>query len=373
MIPFTITPNAITCVVDGKHYQLDKTHINFLKVRNLLLEELPDEYKAIAQLRDLVDVRAFIAKVSTGRVQVSGNEVQFDGKPVHGHIAERLLIMLRQGKNPRPLMRFLERLSTAPIKEVADQFLRWLERSNMPLTTDGCFVAYKYVDSDLKDNYTHRIDNSPGALIPRIEANRINTNRNVDCAASGYHFCSFGYLANHKPVMLLKIAPEDVCSFPTSEVAKGRCLFYEIINRIPDDEIPKREIEGGALLYTGLHAPDPSVYQGVQVGDRVGAHGTVVAIGTGGDDDGQTHEADEDEVEEDHPEIAANEPAQSPRARQADSVTPKEKWRARLAGRMYQGKSLTQNRIMKLVAKHGINEVARRTGIPRTTLQGWLK
>lgn len=391
-IPYTITPSAITLVIGGKHHQIDKSHLNFAKVRNILLDgdtksaELVEE-----ELSDLVDIRAFIAKISTGRVQVSGDVVMFDNTPVHGHIAERLLIMVRAGKNPRPLMRFLERLSTAPIKNVGDQFLHWLEKSNMPLTADGCFIAYKYVHKGnggpngaygdgavdgLWDSHSKKIDNSPGAVVPRFEPNNINTNRNVTCAESGYHFCSYNYLGSQRNVLLVKIAPEDVCSFPPTEEAKGRCLYYEIINLIPSGALEARAVEGGDLLYTGLYASNPSAYVEQDRGDR-----TVVVTDDerhedeandesdddpdyGNVDDGQTHSADEDTPADVGP------PERQPAGEKSE--TARQKWLRRLKDTIYEGKPLTQKRIMKLIGKHGQRKVAHLTGIPRTTLQEWL-
>ena len=55
------------------------------------------------------------------------------------------------------------------VRTSKDQFLRWLEASNMPLTEDGCFIAYKYVDDNYKDGWTHTIDNKIGALIHIVE------------------------------------------------------------------------------------------------------------------------------------------------------------------------------------------------------------
>lgn len=372
MIPFTITPSSITVLLRGKNWQLDQSHVNFFHVRQKLLQfndERDLSHDTIEnELEPLINIRAFIAQISTGRVQVNGEAVLFDGKEVRGHIAQRLMQMVRGGRNPRPLMRFLERLDRAPIQDVADQFLRWLEKSNMPLTVDGCFVAYKYVDRNFMDNWTHKIDNSPGALIPRLEVNSINTDRNQTCARSGYHFCSFDYLGGQKPVMLLKIPPEDVCSFPETEEAKGRCLFYEIINRIPDDEIAARKIEGGDLLYTGMFAADPTLY--------ADPHQVVTpAIAAPELPPGTVEEVEQDWDEE---EDAGVDPGYAasllPKRKKPEekSLTAREKWLARLKGTEFGGKRLTEARVKQLVDKHGYREVGRRTGIPRSTLQDWV-
>lgn len=354
MIPFTITPKSITLVLDNRHRQLDASHVNFDAVKNWLKVGT----LSLDSLRELVDIPSFIAKVSEGRVQISDNEVRFDGETVHGHIAERLLALLREGLPVLPLMRFMERLAQAPIAGVKDQFLRWVEKSNLPLTEDGCVIAYKYVNADYKDAHTNTIDNSLGASPPRLEPNSINTNRNVTCAQSGYHFCSFGYLGgSHPHVMLVKIAPEDVCSFPDSEEAKGRCLWYKVVGEVPADELGARKVEASPI-YDGMYAP-PS-------------HELVVAgaVGSTDEDEGYSNE-DADVLEDVGVDLNVLD-----RARAAEEGAAKPISRPRLAERLkgitYQGKRLTQKRLMKLVGKVGQREASRRTGIPRSTMQGWL-
>lgn len=368
MMPFTVTPKSITFVLDNRLRHLDTSHTNFEAVKARLktiqyteielmnrsstvdgdATPLPSIPELLDGLRDLVDIPSFIAKVSLGRVKVSDDKVLFDGTQVHGHIAERLLGLLREGFDVRPLMRFMERLHTAPIKGVQDQFLRWLEASKLPLTEDGCFIAYKYVKSDYTDGYTGRIDNSIGAVIPRLAPNSINTNRNVTCAESGYHFCSFGYLGgSHPHVMLVKIAPEDVASFPDGEIAKGRCLFYEIIGEVPADELQARRVES-TPVYLGSES---DMYHYGEETDEF-AFEVDVAVAP----------------EEDDPPIRTY-VAPVP----ANGKTGRDRWVERLKGVEFGGKRLTPKRLGKLLTKHGQRETSRLTGIPRSTLQGWIE
>lgn len=391
-IPFTVTPTSISLVLDKRHRQLNSSHVNFVIVRKTLINldharvagDVETYNSLIDSLRTFVDVPSFIALVTEGRVQVGDKEVRFDGKPVTGHIADRLIQLLSEGFDVRPLARMLERLEKAPISDAKDGFLRWLEKSNMPLCEDGCFTAYKFVAANYLDNHTNTIFNGVGAVIPRLPVDEINTDREQTCAASGYHFCSWEYtdLSGYPHVMIVKIAPEDVASFPASEEAKGRCLFYEIVDEVPKSELGKREIENSPMY--GVDAP-------VQNWDNDEGRTFDADKDEGDEEDGDEHEdeeADGDTVVDEATFETNYSPAPPVRAlhdlqRQEEkaarkafverSVSAREKWLARLAKTKVGGKKLTEARIKQMVDKHGQREVSRRTGIPRSTLQGNVK
>lgn len=370
-----ITPSNISLSLDGRHRQLNSSHINFQAVRETLKKmgqasiAGDDALYALLvdDLRSFVDVPAFIARVTEGRVQVGDKEVRYNGKPIHGHFAERLIQLLSEGFDIRPWARLLDRLEHAPIYDAKDGFIHWLEKSGMPLTEDGCVTAYKFVNAHYKDQHTGRIDNRVGAVIPRIPVDGINTDRNQDCAASGYHFCSWNYtdLTSYPHVMIVKIAPEDIASFPNSEAAKGRCLFYEIVGEIPKEELGHRAIEQSPMYGVDRPAPD------------FGNAGTTYEADNGSENDDEEEDDGEDEAEGDTVDVAdVDPPIRAYVASQgwtARSVSAREKWLARLGKTKVGGKKLTEARIKQMVDKYGQREVSRRTGIPRSTLQGNVK
>lgn len=405
MIPVTMTPSSITFMLDNRHRHVAKSHANFEAVKRQLrvIQQVEggkwhDEAELFAAvaceldvLRGLVDIPTFIATISEGRVSANATEVRFDGKVVHGHVAERLLGLLAEGFDVRPLMKFLDRLAGNPIETSRDELLNWLEHSKLPLTEDGCFVAYKFVDADYKDQHTHTIDNSFGAVIPRLDPAKVNTDRHMTCADSGYHFCSFDYLSgSHPHVMVVKIAPEDVASFPyDSEIAKGRCMFYEVIGEVPADELRERRVEDRPI-YNGTHASDPSPYQDDRQDedeDEEGADedhsGHAAHIdddghqnhGGAGEDAGETlNRATMDAVTDALVDAAAPpETLGEAVAKAAARPTGRQTWVMRLKGIEYDGRALTPKRLGKLITKHGQRQVSRMTGIPRSTLQDWLK
>lgn len=377
-IPHTLTPTSLALVLDSRHRQLDKSHINFNTVKETLLKVLAtteaDAGPLLDRLRELIDIPSFIAKITEGRFQVSANEVRYDGAPIHGHVAERLLWLLGAGGDIRPLLRFLNRLHNSHIVpsagvDLRDEFLRWVEASNMPFTEDGCILAYKFVRANYRDSHSGTIDNSIGAAIPRIAPDVINTDRNQTCAASGYHFCSFGYLGEGNPhVMIVKIAPEDIASFPYhDEIAKGRCLWYEVISEVPQEELQARRIEDHVVLRGDKESIDDAI------AGRDNSWGSADALHEHAPEGDEALDALEREEDDDEGGAIEHEDEGHPvEASEGRSAVGRERWLARLKGIKVSGRRLTPESLLELIGKHGQREVSRRTGIPRATLQGWL-
>lgn len=242
MIAYTITPSSVNLLLHGRMRTLNSTHPNFSAVREALknygLYGASPELEA--RIADLVDIPQFIAKVTAGRVKVGDNAVYFDDREVHGVIAKRLLGMLGQGFNISPLARFLDRLMSNPIPTAADELYLWMEQSELPLTDDGCFLAFKKVNNEYLSYHDNKTDNSIGSKLPLLSEDRYDTDRRRTCS-SGYHFCSYDYLptyyGNTGRVVICKIAPEDVVSIPDDySNAKGRARTYEIIGEVPESE-----------------------------------------------------------------------------------------------------------------------------------------
>lgn len=241
MISYTITPTSVNLLLKSRMRTINDTHPNFAAVRDALKNYAKYPSPELEQrIGELVDIPTFIARVTEGRVKIGDNEVYFDDKQVHGVIASRLLSALSHGFDVKPLARFLERIRTNPIPTAEDELYLWMEGANLPLTDDGCFLAFKKVNDDYKSFHDGQTDNSIGTKLPELSADRYDTDRYRTCSA-GYHFCSYDYLHHYYGsqgrVVICKIAPEDVVSIPNDySNAKGRAKTYEIIGEVPESE-----------------------------------------------------------------------------------------------------------------------------------------
>lgn len=341
-IAYTITPSSVNLLLHGRMRTLNSTHPNFSAVREALknygLYGASPELEA--RIADLVDIPQFIAKVTAGRVKVGDNAVYFDDKEVHGVIAKRLLGMLGHGFNISPLARFLDRLMANPIPTAADELYLWMEQSELPLTDDGCFLAFKKVRDDYKSYHDGQTDNSIGSKLPLLSEDSYDTDRRRTCS-SGYHFCSFNYLHSYYGdkgrVVICKIAPEDVVSIPHGyNNAKGRAKTYEIIGEVPENEAQQ--------FFVGKAV--------------VNDFGTYKGAGNDYDEDYSDYDYDGDSYawgDDDEVAIEPESPLEEP-----------------IAFTTSDGRVIDGYEIIKIVEAHGQRGASRLMNVARTTLQDWL-
>ena len=243
---YTITPGAIT-LVDGANVRIvPTTSMNYKR----LAEELRKPQHDVALVRDLADISRFVARVSHGDVQISGDEVRWKGTAVHNAISDRIISLLRDGHDLEPLALFLGRVMLNPSKFAQEELFQWLEAGNMPITPDGCFLAFKAVRYDFKDKHTGTLDNSVGQVVS-LDRSKCDPDRRNECS-TGLHWCSPGYLKHFAsggdPIMIVKVDPADVTAIPQDyKHHKGRSCRYEVLAQVPVEAVPETFF-GGAVV-----------------------------------------------------------------------------------------------------------------------------
>ena len=186
------------------------------------------EWERVPRL--LSAAKAVESSDTSGNVEVRDGVVYYKGTPIDNTLTSRILDIISQGKSAKPMIRFMDNLYSNPASFAISELYDWLRGSNLPITDDGCFMAYKRVNSDFKDCYTNTIDNSPGQIVTMARSD-VDPNRNETCSR-GLHFCSVSYLQYYpgSKILKVKINPKDVVSIPTDyNYAKGRTWKYEVI------------------------------------------------------------------------------------------------------------------------------------------------
>jgi acyl carrier protein/predicted DNA-binding protein YlxM (UPF0122 family) len=186
-----------------------------------------------------LDLTQAVATKSKGRAEIIKDQVFLDGRPVKNAVSERILEMVMDDWDFNPLLRFLENSYANPAPWAVNELFLFLETNKLPITEDGCFLAYKVVNHDYTDCYTSKIDNSIGQVVT-MERQSVDAVRDRTCSY-GLHFCSYEYIKSFsswyndkKPrLMLVKINPVDVVSIPSDySNTKGRCCKYEVIDEV---------------------------------------------------------------------------------------------------------------------------------------------
>jgi len=118
---------------------------------------------------------------------------------------------------------------------VRDQLARFLRANSMPITQDGCFLAYKYVSEGVEglvDSRSNTIPNNVGDT-PTLTEKEVDFNPHVTCSR-GLHVAAWDYAKSMggSVIILCKVNPKDVVSVPYDyDNQKMRCMQYTVVAR----------------------------------------------------------------------------------------------------------------------------------------------
>lgn len=384
MFAATITPKSVNILIDGRMRTIDSTHANFAKVCETLKEisrvggwDSPAAVNYRNDIRDWCDIRSFIARVTEGKVQISDNEVRYKGKAVGGVIATRLIELLKGGHDIKPLARFLERVMANPEQRAQTDLYAWLEVAKMPITPDGYFLAWKYVNTDYTSRYDgvtlNRIGDKP--FVPREQCDSDPYN---ECSR-GLHFCAFGYLStrgSNERTMLVKVNPTDVVAIPMDyHRMKGRAWTYEIVAEVPREEAEQffnnrplvddyDDGDAGHCVAEETTTPEQDFDDTDEQDLFYDDDGLPDTRDAQAAEDGV--EAELEAIETDDAETAADihDAADAATGDALPAAKPRTVFE-------HNGSRHTRKKLRRLLKMFGQRGTARMTGIPRTTLQEW--
>lgn len=253
--PFIMQGTKIVILIDNQSHTIDKSHIAYAAIVAAIKQNEWDVVK------DLISPKKLIINYGQGNVSIKGETVYWKDCEMSNTLTNRMVSMINEGFSIEPLVLFMENLMKNPSRRAVTELYSFLENADLPITSDGHFLAYKKVRSDFKDIYSSTVLNKPYSYMTELEKQSlpiqvnevtIDTNgestvvsmeRNqVDDIADhtcsyGLHFCSQGYLGSvggsDSKIVILKINPRDVVSIPVDyNFTKGRCCQYEIVGEL---------------------------------------------------------------------------------------------------------------------------------------------
>lgn len=260
-----ITDNAVTVDYEEEIYTTRRGVRNFSNVMNILREWNTDsEYEEEDFIDDLldafsvnvvVDTENYLAKSGQNQITFVNGNVMYRGEALEGTIVKRIKALAAARLPIDNLLRFMENLYQNPSFASIKQLYGFLEAHNMPISEDGCFIAYKVINGDWTDCHTHSIDNSIGKTIS-MPRHKVEDNPNKTCS-SGLHVCAYPYAKNFffsagRLLVAVKVNPRDVVSVPTDyNNAKMRVCAYTV------DRLLEKGVEEDVLtgrIYDGYSA-----------------------------------------------------------------------------------------------------------------------
>ena len=262
-IPMIYTGSNLTVVLEGKPYSIAKDTPGFDNLLDMIRKGEPE-----ATIKDFIerDVRrlqdAAKALGDDVAIDVRGGVVTYKGQEVRNTLTDKMLEMLEEGFDLAPMSKFLSNLMSNPSMRAVNELYGFLEKGNLPITPDGCFLAYKAVRSDFKDIHSGTMDNSVGRVV-EMPRNAVDDNKDKTCSY-GLHFCSVDYLKHFARrdgnVVILKINPKDVVSIPADyNDTKGRCARYEVVDIFKDFDMtnPDRNLFSTSVYSYGQDGITP--------------------------------------------------------------------------------------------------------------------
>ena len=248
-VPFMKTGNTVSILAQGKWYQVKPEHPNY----DAILEALHGTEEDIIKL---IDVSSSLESYLDGNVEVVGGAVKYDGEVIDTTLTRRIMEFMRQGLPFEPLVKLFENLMKNISYQTRTQLYDFLEHKNLPITEDGCFLAYKAVNSNYKDKYSGQMDNSVGQSVG-IDRGRVDDDRDKGCSA-GLHCGALDYVRSYGSegggdhIMIVKVNPVDAVSVPHDcQYQKLRVCKYEVV----------AEMEWSDELRKPLYSADGQEYQ----------------------------------------------------------------------------------------------------------------
>lgn len=235
MLPFILTNNQLSIIINNKPHIINNTHIHY----SAILDELKGEQDpdVLLQLIDIPTTLVDWFGTNALHIDLINETISFNGVEIHSVLVDRIIEMYKDGFNVKPMIAFLENLYQNPSTRAINELYGFLEYGKLPITEDGYFLAYKRVNNDYTSVHDGITKNNIGLTVS-MPRDKVNPDSSQTCS-SGLHLCSHEYLNNYSGsrILILKVNPRDVVSIPNDyNDTKARACQYEIIGELTETE-----------------------------------------------------------------------------------------------------------------------------------------
>jgi hypothetical protein len=240
-VPYVIKTNgSVTLYLNSECLTVATDHPNY----NKIIEKIKaNDFDGI---ETLVNVAKAVTQYTSNRVTIQNGQIFYSGFAVHNTLTDRILKMMSEGFKFDHMVKFLENLMQNPSARAVNETYWFLENYGLPITEDGCFLAYKAVRNDYTDIYSGKFNNSVGAVVS-MPRNQVDDNYGKDCS-QGLHVGALDYVVGYghfvkgavrteggNRLLIVKVNPKDVVSVPQYEGhTKMRVCEYTVVNEIND-------------------------------------------------------------------------------------------------------------------------------------------
>lgn len=253
---------------DTPVYTADERHPHFAAI----LEGLRSGDSRVWSLFDVVaGVTAKFASV-TDRVSFDGENVLWDGDPVHSVLAEQLRRSLENGtvgEDAVALAKFWEKLESNPSKHSREQAYDFLAAHSFQITPEGDVVGFKGVESDGIGGYqstaASTVSGKPSAFVDGVPIkerskvpNKVGSTVTMprsevvhdprQACRRGLHVSTRGYAESYGrrgTILEVHVNPRDIVSVPTDGGGEKVRVCRYVIAR---DAVSERSMGSAPVL-----------------------------------------------------------------------------------------------------------------------------
>lgn len=228
---YILRHDMISFMMDGRPqpHMIRSDHPRFDEIVNAVKQM---DMTKVSELMD--PLIAFISKPGS-RLHIIDGSMYFDDIEVHTSLSNKIVEMIKRNEDPQKFLLFMENLLKNPEPRAILEVYGFIESNTLPITSDGCLLAYKTVRRSFYDHFSNTILYVPGSS-PQMPREDVNNDPEKTCA-TGLHVCSINYIKNsffggnnRSRLVLVKVNPSDIVSVPIDyENSKVRCCKMTVI------------------------------------------------------------------------------------------------------------------------------------------------
>ncbi len=226
----------IAATIEGVSYTIDTDHPKYKQALDCVRNR---NWKTFVDIVNIAkQVQNYFSNSNSG-VEIKDGLVTYNGETIHNTLTTRIIKFMRDGLPHEPLVKFFNNLMQNPSSRAVNELYDFLEAGELPITEDGCFLAFKNVRKNYYDIHSGTFRNQVGDVC-EMPRNRVDEDKDRTCSY-GLHFCSIAYLPHFSDsdgghTMIVKINPKDVVSIPADyNNTKGRTCRYEVVSEYKED------------------------------------------------------------------------------------------------------------------------------------------
>lgn len=239
-----INTSAIILFMGSKRARVEKSDPRYAKIVSTF--DLPVEDQEDAILAILNPKEVSLTKIhGQNGFEIVGDAVFYKGEELPSALAVKIASIVRDGLPIENFEKFWENLQLNDSASSVSELMQFLEYKELPITEDGCFLAYKGLLSNYWSIHGNqntkvvsgevdgegRIFNGIGEYI-EVRRRDVDDNRNHHCSF-GLHVGSLEYASSfgQGKLVVVKVNPKDVVSVPTDyNCQKCRVSAYTVVS-----------------------------------------------------------------------------------------------------------------------------------------------